>query len=166
MTRRNDGLTTGMSNAEALRALRADAVARGLCQECRCRSPRDGVKTCDVCLQRAKDRVEERRLRGKCDCGRRPVRGKAACRRCIDDRIPRDARRYAKRVNAGVCPRCNKAPPAPNRKQCAACLDAMAALAMRLYIERTPDARPWMRRCSVCHELGHLASRHTRAVAP
>ena len=41
-----------MGNADLLRRLREDAVARGLCMSCRARQPRAGVKTCDVCLDR------------------------------------------------------------------------------------------------------------------
>lgn len=127
MTRRNDGLTTGMSNAEALRALRTDAVKRGLCLECRCRKPRDGVKTCDVCLQRANDRTEQYRLRGKCDCGRKPVAGKAHCQRCIDALNRRDQRYRTRRLDAGLCPRCGRCEPESGRSACRPCLDIAAA---------------------------------------
>jgi hypothetical protein len=48
---------TPSKNADLLRRLRADAVARGLCMSCRARQPRAGVKTCNVCLDRRKDAV-------------------------------------------------------------------------------------------------------------
>jgi hypothetical protein len=48
-----------MGNADLLRRLRADAVARGLCMSCRARQPRAGVKTCDVCLDRKRDRKRD-----------------------------------------------------------------------------------------------------------
>lgn len=127
MTRRNDGLTTGMSNADRLRALRADAMKHGLCQECRCREPREGVKTCDVCLQRAADRTTEHRLRGRCDCGKRVVSGKAHCQRCIDALIRRDRLCKERRVAQGLCPQCGKSAPESDRTRCRPCLDKAAA---------------------------------------
>jgi hypothetical protein len=162
MTRRNDGPTTGMSNAERLRFLRADAVGRGLCLGCRCRKPRDGVKTCDVCLQRVKDRIEENRLIGKCDCGRRPVPGLTQCRRCKDINALSEKRSRKRWIDSGVCPRCRTAPLATGRRACEPCLREAARLLIEHYWSQRPVRLRRSPTCSVCGEVGHRAGRHPR----
>lgn len=117
--RRNDGLTTGMTTAEGLRALRADAVARGLCLVCRCRFPRPGVKCCDACLSKGYEYK------------RGPGRTKELERQARSSKRNRDAR-----LAAGLCCRCGRNPQFDGRTQCVLCLDRQAANARARWANR------------------------------
>lgn len=63
--------------------------ALGYCPTCRCRIPRLGRKTCDVCIERAVERRRTWRRGGLCvDC-REPTGGSRRCYLC--DRANKEA---------------------------------------------------------------------------
>lgn len=135
----------GMSNADYLRALRADASARGLCYVCRCRFPRPGVRTCDECLGRGA------KWKTTTPQGQETSRkhGQAS-----------HARRAAKRIAAGLCPRCGRRPPEVGRASCSICLDATADRNRDEYRAKNPGSRPYG--CAICNSPDHQSRRHER----
>jgi hypothetical protein len=134
-----------MGNADLLRRLRADAVARGLCMTCRIRRPRAGVKTCDVCLGHGKKVVQLRRARGGCSrCGAVLRDRFKLCRRCRKARRAVDQRRQQRLISAGQCIQHGGVPAVPGHVKCASCLDKLAAKALAHTHEkwRRPSAAP------------------------
>ncbi len=152
-------------NADIVRKLRADAVARGLCMTCRIRRPREGVKTCDVCLGGKKDIIQAHRARGRCRCGAsiagRRFRQCSRCRRA--DRL--SYRRRRDRLSAvGMCLIHPSVPVALGHTRCSSCLDKMAerARARERAQKVATGGSVELRRCSACGSTEHNLSRHER----
>lgn len=112
------------TNSEMLQRLRDDAETRGLCSECRCRFPRAGIKTCDVCLGRKQKRKDANRARGLCACGKRRWRDYKQCAACMETEAQstRSKQRQAEDKKNGTCIACRHMPAAPNRASCFGCL--------------------------------------------
>jgi hypothetical protein len=84
--------------AQRQRQLRASALVRGKCRECRVRKPKGKILTCEVCLDRFRDRIARRVKAKRCrDCGAKPARGKTRCARCRERHRIYD-RRYKHRT--------------------------------------------------------------------
>ena len=149
-----------MSNAERLRRLRADAVARGFCMTCWIRRPRLGVKTCDVCLDHGKAIVQARRARGGCSrCGA-VLRGRIKlCRRCQKARRAFDQRRLQRRIVAGECIQHGGVLAVPGYIRCASCLDKDAARE-RARTRVKNGGVVQSRHCSVCGGTDHNRACH------
>jgi hypothetical protein len=123
---------TRRRNAETVQRLRADAVGRGFCMTCRIRRPRPGVKTCDVCLDRKRDRkravLQARRAQGRCKCGavlrNRRFKQCPQCRKTARARRPADLirRLRADAVASGLCMTCRIRQPRPGVRTCDVCL--------------------------------------------
>lgn len=108
-------------NAETLRRLRAVAIERGLCMECRCRRPEPGKRTCEVCLGRKYEREATYQAAGLCDCGRRPRTGHKQCAKCRRTAARSQKRVRDRKIAAGLCAwhttSC-PAPPMPGKTMC------------------------------------------------
>ena len=125
------------TNAERLRRLRAEAVAAGLCLECRKRRPRTGVKTCDVCIERSAQRDERYRAAGLCVCGRRPRKGLKMCALCRGHGSSSQRRVRRRKRAEGTCTHhgCN-APAMLDRTMCGVHLALNAQRTEDLHAER------------------------------
>lgn len=134
-----------MTNAEMLRKLRADAVAKGLCQQCRYRPQKPGCKTCQRCLDATAARQDKNRAAGLCACGR-PTDGRhkdcAACRKRDRDRW---RARKPELIAAGRCLMCKDAAK-PGRTLCERHLKTSA--------ERTKRQRDQRRTEGLCARFG------------
>jgi hypothetical protein len=156
------GLTTGMSNVDRLRTLRAWAIGHGYCQECRCRRHEPGRKTCRECLDRHARSQAEHVSDGLCKCGRPRIRGIKKCRGCSAAAARCDSARRDIALSANRCVGCKVAPCMMNRTTCQRCADKASERKMAAYRTANPGRDIATRRCSSCGEIGHLASRHTR----
>ena len=102
--------------------------AAGLCLRCGHDEPVAGLTTCSACAQKNREREQARneRLKAEGRPRRDPARRKAAdrerYRRAAEDRAAR-----------GLCRRCGKAEPEPDRKLCPACADKVRAMARERY---------------------------------
>lgn len=159
-TNRRRGLTTGMSNAERLRVLRADAVARGLCFTCRCRAVRAGTRYCDVCIQRAAD-YKASIAYVKCETCGADVRGRGtlACDACTAKDTARATARRADFLARGLCGSCGLKPCYLDRSECSDCLDENKD--RQLLRNREAGHRPGSP-CSICSSLGLSGTGHNR----
>lgn len=127
-----------MSNAETLRKLRTAAVAAGLCQECRCRPARPGLKSCQHCCDVRKERAAARMAVGLCPCGAEPDGDHAACRACREADRKRWARKRPQLLEAGRCLTCT-APAKPGRTLCEKHLEIQASKAKRRRARRRAE---------------------------
>lgn len=133
-------------NAELIRRLRAEAVARGDCLECRCRPAATGRRTCTVCLEKHAERKKAYTAVGLCRCGRRPVTGLTTCAGCTERRDESIARRYWKRRLRGLCAAFGCARPArPGRACCESCAAAAVVRAVEWQAQNVLDGL-----CAVC----------------
>ena len=155
----------------------AARVAGGVCTACGQTGVVPGRTRCAVCQTKERDaanrRARARRAAGVCaGCGAADPRGRY-CPNCLEvDRARTQRRRRRqtsesrlrqRRVDAGLCPRC-EAPAATGRKMCAGCLTdkrlARAALvaswsaAGRCSKCGDPRDRPEVRRCDHCRAQG------------
>lgn len=133
------------TNAQMLKRLRVDAVARGLCYMCRCRFPKPGRRICEDC-------------KGRSERWKNGTKKGIAARRMYNKK--RAARRAAERRLAGLCVQCGRRPLIPGYARCSVCLDSRAARARSN--ARANGHEPDGRRCSVCGSPNHFASRHER----
>lgn len=156
-----DGLTSGMSNAERLRTLRADAILRGLCQECRCRFPRVGRKTCDKCIGDKAIRKARNRAKQRCHCGGVLNGKRKQCAECRKKHSTAQAIRKRQIANTGICIRCEHMPAAPMHAHCFFCLNALADRARDAYVASVRRATA-LRQCSTCGATDHNRRRHER----
>ena len=94
----------------------AERVARGLCPKCGNRPPEPGRSQCGPCLEKdaAAGRARDARLRAAGKPRRELEKARVADRE-------RRRRQTAERREAGLCPECGKAPPAPESSLCAPC---------------------------------------------
>ena len=94
----------------------AERVAQGLCPKCGKRPPEPERSQCGPCLEKdaAAGRARDERLRA----AGMPRRDLEKAR--IAERERRQ-RQTAERREAGLCPECGKAPPAPESSLCAPC---------------------------------------------
>lgn len=69
-----------------IRTLRVAAVADGRCYECRKRPARPGLRRCQVCTDRNRQRRRDTAGQGTCYnlCGRPRAPGRARCAECLD----------------------------------------------------------------------------------
>lgn len=147
------------SNAKTLRRLREQAVAAGLCQQCRCRPQKPGCKTCEHCLEQRRERVSAYRAVGLCKCGRQPRAGLTFCDVCLE-RHSAWERRYRREHKAnGVCTMCAH-PAEPGRTMCARHLESTVkrvAEVQRAYSDAGlckcgKEPRPGIKSCTGCIE--------------
>ena len=94
----------------------AERVAKGQCPNCGKRPPEPGRSQCEPCAEkdRAAGRARDARLRAAGKPRRDRDKARVADRR-------RRRRQSAERREAGLCPECGKAPPAPESSLCASC---------------------------------------------
>ncbi len=149
-----------MSNAEYQRHLRAEAVARGLCLECRKRTPPAGVKTCDTCRERRYARSADRRARGLCECGRAPDPGLKSCAACRESIAARRILERAVRRSQGLCSACSE-PALPGLASCERHLRRVAGNVRRLYRERLAKGN-----CIVCDQPNPRGTWRCEACSP
>ena len=101
-----------------------------LCLRCGKHPPADGLTTCAGCARKNRERERARNERLKAEG--RP-------RRDLDQRRAADRERYRKaaqeRRALGLCSRCGKAEPAPDRKLCASCGEQVRSMARARYAE-------------------------------
>jgi hypothetical protein len=135
----------GMTNAEYLRALREDASSRGLCYQCRIRTPRPGRRSCDECLRRVKE-WKTGTLKGRASTKKHRAAGRK--------------RRTERRKLAGLCIRCGIRPTEAKRVSCSVCLDVAANKARADHRAKVGKAG------SICGSPDHQEPRHERAGAP
>jgi hypothetical protein len=119
------------TNAERLRRLRAEAVAKGLCYTCRCRPVRPGTRYCESCYANVKKNqtaaYTKRKRDGLCPtCGGAKDRGKIRCADCNEAERRLARARNDARYAAGICAYCEN-PRAFDRRSCDACLAAAKA---------------------------------------
>lgn len=151
-----------MSNAASLRRLREAAVLDGFCGTCRLRRPREGIKTCDVCLGQEKKRRGASRALGHCRCGQ--VLTDPRFRQCEGCRVSRRRRGRVREQALIVRGRCLRHPHtlvSPGHVYCELCLEERAAVARK----RTRDRRGAalrVRGCSICGLVDHNVLRHGR----
>jgi hypothetical protein len=128
------------NNAENLRRYRAEAVAAGLCQQCRCRPQKPGRKTCVECLargQRNKPKlIAKRRAAGLCKCGAKPPRGYRICDACRAKDAARKKARIDRKIAEGLCRRCCREPALLGRMHCADCREKYKAANLAVYHRR------------------------------
>ncbi len=154
-------------NAETIRRLRREAIARGDCYACRCRPVKAGSRYCVDCLKRGDVFVAKRIAKRLCfACGVRLPRSSKdrrfkRCQRCRNKALVRDAPAQAMQRDAaianGICGRCRTRPLKHPRKQCAECLLAGTQRQRDLY-RATENPRPKCFRCGRCDQEGHIAS--------
>ena len=94
----------------------AERIAQGLCPKCGKRPPEPGRSQCEPCLEKdaAAGRARDARLRAAGMPRRDLEKARIAERK-------RRHRQVAERREAGLCPECGKAPPAPESSLCAPC---------------------------------------------
>ena len=94
----------------------AERIAQGLCPKCGKRPPEPERTQCGGCAE--KDRVANRTRDARLRAAGKPRRDREKAR--VADR-KRRRRQLAERREAGLCPECGKAPPAPESSLCAPC---------------------------------------------
>ena len=131
---------------ERFRRRTAERIARGLCPRCGKAPPAPERKVCGSCAGKRNraGRARDARLRA----AGKPRRNKERARACERDR---SRRRAAECVARGLCAKCGKEPPVPDRTLCAPCAGkrraaeraryAKARAAGRLYGGRDPKER-------------------------
>lgn len=143
-------------NAEYIRRLREEAVARGDCYTCRKRPAKPATRYCILCLKRNKDKKAAWSGR-KCQrCGVR-VRRVQLCMQCTIKASAYFKKRSDNAVAAGLCSRCQKRPLQPGYKKCLECLDAGAARTQAN--DRAAGAAPTAK-CRTCKALGIESTGH------
>jgi hypothetical protein len=134
------------TNAEILRRLRAEAVARGDCMECRGRPAIAGRKHCRTCLDRQAARKARNRAEGRCACGRPTRHGRTACVACANSQARSGQRILERRRNNGLCMRCGAWPALTDQTMCAVCSANNRVRSQKLTATR--------RDLGVCRECG------------
>ena len=146
------------SNAEMLRRLRADAVARGLCYQCRHRPAKPGTRYCAECIKRAADYAKSIAYKKCQSCGVDvSARNRLQCSACERKDIERNLRVSMERVQRGMCGRCGRRPVRAGSAQCVSCLDDQRDMALAR--RRAAGSKPMS--CPVCRELGINGTGHT-----
>lgn len=148
-----DGIRTvnGLPEGLYLKQLRIEALAKGLCYECRCRPIKSiGIKRCVECLARVHERRRRRirnRPRGECSlCTRPNLRGLTVCAHHKQQKSTSQKRNLNKRKARGQCVRCNEQA-RPGKTMCEQCAAAWVAELMRRGDARVADGR--------CFHCGH-----------
>lgn len=155
-------MTAREGNAAAIKRLRIEAAAKGLCYICRCRPAKLLRRTCQDCLDRGYERkarqVATWRKRGRCvNCGRKRAPGILYCARCRDRDNRNNARRYHDAADRKLCRRCRRRV-AVDRIMCDGCAAHHAELAKRRHEER--KAAGLCTRCGVPADAGLMCARH------
>lgn len=151
-----------MSNAASLRRLREAAVLDGFCGTCRLRRPREGVKTCDVCLGQGKERRGASRALGHCRCGQVILdQHFKQCEGCRESRCHRGRAREQILIVRGRCLRHPHTKVSPGHVYCELCLEERAAAARKRTRDRRGAAMR-VRGCSICGLVDHNVLRHGR----
>lgn len=117
------------SNAAYIRRLRAEAVAKGLCQQCRMRQAKQDCVTCQHCLDANRDRRLAYRGVDLCNCGRKPTPGLVTCKWCRERVAVWGVEHREQRVVKGICLMCPDAA-ATDRKLCLKHLASRSAAAL------------------------------------
>jgi hypothetical protein len=96
---------------------KAKAKELGLCSSCYIHARAEGRKTCQKCLDRAKQLREKRKAKGICDCGL-ATQGNAFCEKCLA-KVKEKSRTLKEEVleayggrcqcPSGICPEADKA---------------------------------------------------------
>lgn len=137
-------MSAATSNAERVRARRADAMAQGLCQQCMCRRRKDGCVTCQHCLDALYARRVRRRIAGICErCSKVAVNGSRHCAKHLAYSNMLKERRVERLIESGLCRRCAQ-PSAAGKTHCGRCL-----LLLREYARETYEKRKTLGLCVV-----------------
>ena len=101
---------------ERFRRRTAGRIARGACTRCGKEPPAQGRRLCEPCAAKknSASRARDAKLRAEGRPRRDPEREKSY-------RREHRRRQVAERIARGLCPRCGKEPPAPERSLCAPC---------------------------------------------
>ena len=116
----------------------AERIARGLCPRCGKRAPAPGLGVCDPCAQhrRAADRVRAEQRRA---AGIKRVRDPKA--RQAEHQRART--RAEERLAQGVCAKCGRHPPEPDRRLCASCGERRRRSERERYAKARAAGRPY-----------------------
>lgn len=155
----------GMTNAEKLRALRAEAIARGDCYVCRCRPAKLGRRNCQHCIDRARESrlkaAEAWRRAGLCPhCGKKPSPGRVHCDVHRLKANERNARKYHDAIERGLCTRCKRRL-AVDRIHCVKCAAEWSA-----YVKARRERLITEGRCTICGKDatdGRMCHEHAEA---
>ena len=101
---------------ERFRRRVAERIAKGACPRCGNAPPAQGRKLCEPCAEKrnAAGRARDAKLKAEGKPRRDPERTRSS-------RREHRRRRVEKRLARGLCPRCGKQPPAPERSLCGSC---------------------------------------------
>ena len=88
----------------ALRQLHADRLAAGICVRCGRAPPDPGLKMCESCLGKQRERQKRNQIDGLCRCGAFRAPGRMSCESCLRSRRRRMAaqRRYVAAAKAAL----------------------------------------------------------------
>ena len=135
-----------LTNAENLRRLRQEAVAKGLCYQCRCRPVKPSTRYCVECVANNRDydnrRRKQRARSGLCtECGTILVDTKyKRCDACNRE----DSEALARRILSGKCASCRN-DQVPGHTLCQECLDYQKA-----YEKQRREKRRAAGLCPIC----------------
>ena len=137
----------------------AERIAAGMCPKCGKAPPAPGRSQCEPCLAKdaAAGRARDARLRAAGMPRRDPEKARVA------DRARRE-RQAAERREAGLCPECGKAPPAPGRAVCEPCGEEQRAAARARYAKGKAEGKLYGgRKVETRRRMGREKSARRRA---
>lgn len=153
------------ANAILIARLRQEALAKGLCYECRARPRKnDSVKRCQVCLDRQVAKKKAYRNRFRCECSAPAAPGIFRCRRCNDRHRAAEARRIVERKAQRLCIECEYPVERADRVSCDACLRRIADNRTQWY-RKTVNPVVAARHCTICGDADHNRRGHDAAIA-